>query len=331
MRVTGATLAAWLAASAVLAAHEGGPPASPSAWDLLAAAGLCLTAVLYASGRHALPPEARRRTRLASAAFWSGWAAMLVAVLPPLDRLAIERFSAHMLQHELLMLVGAPLMIAGRPLATALPGLPARVRARVASALQAPATGGAWRALTAPLAAWALHGLAVWLWHVPALYEAAVRDEAVHAVQHATFVGTAALFWSGLIYGRYGRAGYGASVFYVFTTLVHTGLLGAVFTLASAPLYPHYAARTPDPLGDQQVAGLVMWIPAGLVLTLTGLALFAAWLGDTRRRAVGAGPAGRYADAASASTDSTTAPGRSNTSSSPIGAAERRIGRGCSP
>lgn len=146
-------------------------------------------------------------------------------------------------------------------------------------------TGGAWRALTAPLVAWALHGLVVWLWHVPTLYEAAVRDEAVHALQHATFVGTAALFWSGLIYGHYGRAGYGASVFYVFTTLVHTGLLGAVFTLAPAPLYPHYAARSLDPLGDQQVAGLVMWVPAGLVLTLTGLALFAAWLGDAGRRA----------------------------------------------
>lgn len=72
------------------------------------------------------------------------------------------------------------------------------------------------------------------------------------------FAGTAALFWSGLIYGRYGRAGYGASVCYVFTTLVHTGLLGAAFTLAAVPLYPHYAARTPDPIADQQIAGLVM-------------------------------------------------------------------------
>jgi putative membrane protein len=125
----------------------------------------------------------------------------------------------------------------------------------------------------------------VWLWHAPALYEAAVRHEGVHAFQHATFVGTAALFWSGLIYGRYGRAGYGASVFYVFTTLVHTGLLGAVFTLAPSAIYPLYAARTPDALGDQQIAGLVMWVPAGVVLTLTGLALFAAWLGDAERRA----------------------------------------------
>ena len=98
------------------------------------------------------------------------------------------------------------------------------------------------------------------------------------------------LFWSGLLYGRYGRAGYGASVFYVFTTLVHTGLLGAVFTLAPAPLYQVYAERAPNPVGDQQLAGLVMWAPAGLVLTLTGIALFAAWLGAAERRVASGAP-----------------------------------------
>jgi putative membrane protein len=206
-------------------------------------------------------------------------------VLPPLDALAVQRFSAHMLQHELLMLVGAPLMIAGRPLATGMLGLPPRWRRRAAQVLQGREAGQAWRLLSAPVLAWALHGLAIWVWHVPALYEGAVRHEGLHFVQHATFVGTAVLFWSGLLHGRYGRAGYGASVFYVFTTLVHTGLLGAVFTLAPSAIYPLYAARTPDAVADQQVAGLVMWVPAGLVLTLTGLALFAAWLGDAGRRA----------------------------------------------
>jgi putative membrane protein len=287
MRVTLSALGLWLGTAAVAAAHDGGPlpSGSPSGWDIAAAAMLAGVAVLYQRGRWAVPLATRRRTRLAAAAFWSGWAAMLMAVLPPLDRLAVERFSAHMLQHELLMLVGAPLLIAGRAFATVLLGVPTSTRTAAAALLRTAPAGGTWRALSAPLAAWALHGLTVWLWHVPALYEAAVRHEGVHAVQHATFVGTAALFWSGLIYGRYGRAGYGASVFYVFTTLVHTGLLGAVFTLAPSAIYPLYAARTPDALGDQQIAGLVMWIPAGLVLTLTGLALFAAWLGDAQRRA----------------------------------------------
>jgi putative membrane protein len=292
MRVTTVAIVAWALAQVALAAHDGPDPPSPSGWDLLVTAGLVAMAVLYACGRGRIEGAAARRTRLAAAAFWAGWLAMMAAVLPPLDGLAVQRFSAHMLQHELLMLVGAPLMIAGRAFPTALLGLPARARAAVAPVLQGAPAGGAWRVLSAPLVAWALHGLAVWLWHVPALYEGAVRHEALHFVQHATFVGTAVLFWSGLIYGRYGRAGYGASVFYVFTTLVHTGLLGAVFTLAPSPLYPLYAARTPDAVADQQIAGLVMWVPAGFVLTATGLALFAAWLGDAGRRVrpVAAGP-----------------------------------------
>jgi putative membrane protein len=285
MIVLTAVLVGWLLAAAV-GAHDGAPqvPDGPSVWDLLVVAGLSVTGILYGVGRRRAGPGARGRTRLAPAAFWSGWLAMLVAVLPPLDRWVVERFSAHMLQHELLMLVGAPLMIAGRPLATAMLALPAPARRAAAGVLQHRGVGGVWAALSAPVVAWALHGLAVWIWHVPALYEGAVNDEALHFVEHAMFVGTAVLFWSGLVYGRYGRAGYGASVFFVFTTLVHTGLLGAVFTLAPTPLYAVYAERTPDPLADQQIAGLVMWVPAGLVLTLTGIALFAAWLGDAERR-----------------------------------------------
>jgi cytochrome c oxidase assembly factor CtaG len=95
-------------------------------------------------------------------------------------------------------------------------------------------------------------------------------------------------FWWGLLYGRYGRAGYGAAVFYVFATVLHTGLLGAVLTFAGVPLYSSYlassAARGADPLGDQQLAGLIMWVPAGVLLTLLGIGLFAAWIGEAERR-----------------------------------------------
>src|SRR5690606_11862262 len=110
--------------------------------------------------------------------------------------------------------------------------LPDRLRPAAAAGLQQRAVGGTWRRLTAPVVAWGLHGATIWAWHVPAFYEAAVRHEGIHAVQHATFVGTAVLFWWGLVYGRYGRAAYGASVLFVFTTMVHTGLLGALFVLS---------------------------------------------------------------------------------------------------
>jgi putative membrane protein len=130
--------------------------------------------------------------------------------------------------------------------------------------------------------------LTLWIWHLPLLYEAALASEGVHAVQHATLVVTATFFWWGLVYGRYGRAAYGASAFYVFLTLVHTGILGALFALSNAPYYATYAQRARhsgiDAAADQQIAGLVMWVPAGMVLTVCGLALVLAWLAEAERR-----------------------------------------------
>jgi putative membrane protein len=273
--------------AAVAAAHGAGHGAvstPPSPWDVLAIGILMVSGGLYASGMRRLRGKSVVIRRREAIAFWIGWIAMLIAVLPPLDGLAAIFFSAHMLQHELLMLVGAPLMIVGRPLSTCLWGMPSVMRSRMAGVLQSTAVGASWRWLTAPAIAWALHGVILWVWHVPALYEWAVHNEGVHAAQHAMFVGSALLFWWGLVYGRYGRAGYGASVFYVFTTVVHTGLLGAVFALTPTPLYAVYVERSSDAAADQQLAGLVMWIPAGIVLTLTGLALFAAWIGEAERR-----------------------------------------------
>jgi putative membrane protein len=263
-------------------------PGALSPWDIAAIAGLMVLGACYAAGTHRLARRgAVHRTR-ESIAFWLGWGVLLASIMPPLDGLALEIFSAHMAQHELMMLVGAPLLIAGRPVSTVLWGLPQSARPGAAALLQGPAPSALWRALTTPVVAWAVHGLVIWVWHAPALYEWAVHNESVHAVQHLMFVGTSMLFWWGLIYGRYGRAGYGAAVLYVFTTAVHTGILGALVTFAGRPLYPTYVgtamARGTDPLADQQVAGLLMWVPAGIVLTLIGLALFMAWIGESDRR-----------------------------------------------
>jgi cytochrome c oxidase assembly factor CtaG len=142
--------------------------------------------------------------------------------------------------------------------------------------------------LTAPLVILLLHGLVLWLWHVPALFEAALRNEAVHALQHASFFATASIFWWGIARGRYGRGGYGLASAFVFATAMHTSVLGALLTVASRLWYPLYAARAQpwdiDVLQDQQLAGLIMWVPAGVLLGLLALALFAAWLGESGRR-----------------------------------------------
>lgn len=294
-RAGGLALLLVASAPAVLVAHGDevhsiNAPRALSPWDLAILAILLAAGTLYVLGAAKLTRRGATGRRFELLAFAVGWVALVLSILPPLDSLSIQYFSVHMIQHELMMLVGAPLLILGRPLQRCVAGLPDGLRLPVAHALQTPSMSNTWRALTAPLVAWALHGLAIWIWHMPALYDAAVGNEGIHTLQHAMFVGTSALFWWGMLYGRYGRAGYGAAVFFVFLTVVHTGILGAMVTFPRTPLYPAYAAPAAahgiDQLVDQQRAGLLMWIPAGLVMTLLGLGLFAAWLGESERRVI---------------------------------------------
>jgi putative membrane protein len=265
-------------------------PAAP--WDLAVAAALFTAASLYAVGLGRLWRRAGVRHGLglfSVAAYAAGMLALIIALLSPLDTLADVLFSAHMGQHELLMLVAAPLLVMGRPLYVVLWAVPAAARTAVTSVLERGAARRAWRALSHPAVVLGLHGVALWIWHVPVLFEGALAHEAVHAVQHLAFFLTAALFWWTLVHGRYGRLGYGAAVVFVFLTAFHSGLLGAMLTFARAAIYPTHAARTRaaglDPVEDQQLAGLLMWIPAGVLLTVLGLAFLSAWLGEAERRA----------------------------------------------
>jgi putative membrane protein len=157
-----------------------------------------------------------------------------------------------------------------------------------ASAAAVPRFTRVWRVLTLPALALGFHAAARIAWHVPALFDAALADERIHAFQHLTFFVTAVLFWSSLVYGRYGRFGYGVRVAFVFCTMLYTGLLAAVITLGQHALYAHAEPTLRwglDPVEDQQRAGLLMWIPCAVVMTSIGLAIFAAWLGQAERAA----------------------------------------------
>jgi putative membrane protein len=107
-------------------------------------------------------------------------------------------------------------------------------------------------------------------------------------VQHLSFLGTASLFWWSIVYGRYGRLGYGVAVLYVFLTALHNTILGALLTIAPTAWYSTYeltaAGQHIDALADQQLAGLIMWVPSGVVFLVLGLALASAWLGESERR-----------------------------------------------
>jgi putative membrane protein len=223
---------------------------------------------------------------------------LAAALLSPLDGWSDRLFSAHMAQHELLMVVAAPLLVLGRPLTAYLWALPRTGRARLGHWLQLPAVQATWQFLSAPLFVLLLHTVVRWLWHVPVLFEAAMRDERLHAFQHFTFFLSAALFWWALVHGRYGRAGYGLAVLFVFATAVHTSILGALISVAPRLIYAIYEPRARlagwQPLEDQELAGLIMWIPSGLLFLITALALFAAWLGEAERRATRSSGIGPY-------------------------------------
>jgi putative membrane protein len=221
------------------------------------------------------------------AAFFCGWLVLVVALSPPLDEWSETWLVAHMTQHELLMVVAAPLMAMSAPLIALLWAIPARIRRPALALVRRPPITNLWTALTAPASAFLLHALALWIWHLPVLYDYALEHEGVHAVQHLCFFGTAGLFWWGISYGRYGRIGYGAAVVYVFATAVHSGVLGALLTVAPRVWYAPYLIVHPSglsPLEDQQLAGLLMWVPASLIFAGGGLVLFALWLRESDRR-----------------------------------------------
>src|ERR1044072_7044220 len=121
------------------------------------------------------------------------------------------------------------------------------------------------------------------------MFQATIDDEFIHTLQHLSFLVSALFFGWAAVHSRRSLMGYGAAVLYVFTTSVHSGVLGALITFASALWYPAYAATTSawglTALEDQQLGGLIMWVPAAIVYTAIGLWLFAAWLGDAERRA----------------------------------------------
>jgi putative membrane protein len=260
-------------------------------FDPLALAGLLAAGALYARGAARLwrvTEGGRGIRRWQIFSFAAGWTTLVVALHSPIAAVSEVLFSVHMTQHELLMVVAAPLLVLARPLGVFLWALPSANRARVGRWSRRPFVARSWRTLTGPLTVWILQGAALWIWHLPTLYQAAVENDWIHAGMHVCFLFTSALFWWALVHGRYGRLGYGIGVLYVFTTGIHSTVLGALLALAPRPWYAIYRARAPlvhvDPLADQQLAGLLMWVPFGIVFVVIGLTLFAAWLGEAERR-----------------------------------------------
>ncbi len=264
-----------------------------TAWSLNAPVliGLVAAGLGYGIGAGKVIRRAGRRARVGArevGAFYAGLLVLALALLTPLAALGETLFWVHMVQHLLLLVVAPPLLVYAAPLWLWMLSLPLPLRRRLASWERTPVFHATRRVVTNVLVVWMVGVAALWAWHLPTLYERALADDAVHAAEHVSFLATGLLFWSLLIRRRSTeRRGYGATFLLVFGTGLASAALGAILTFASDPLYPvHESARVwgLSALEDQQLAGLVMWVPGGLVYLVTMAVLFLALFKDLERR-----------------------------------------------
>jgi putative membrane protein len=209
--------------------------------------------------------------------FLAGWALLAIALVGPVEHWAHASLSGHMVQHMILLAVAPPLLVLARPMPQWMLALPGRVRRRVGPWLGRLYSASADWAVTAFVA----HGLVIWLWHLPLPYQLALEHRLIHDTEHLLFLATGLWFWWALIAPvRLGQGRFGTAAVLAVLTLMHTGMLGALMTFAPQLLYPEHPAGFAgfDQLSDQQLAGLLMWVPGGLIYTAAALALTVTWL-----------------------------------------------------
>jgi len=205
--------------------------------------------------------------------FFLGWATLVASLVSPLHELGEVSFSAHMTEHELLMLVAAPLMALSRPLAVFLWGCPDGLRRWLVRVCNTGSVSRVWQLLSDPIVATGLQICALWAWHMPSLFDRALRSESWHAIQHLSFLLSAILFWWSLTRSTHRTNRRAIAAVCLFITSLASGALGALMAISASPWYSGYAAiglhgLLPGGLTaaeDQQLAGLIMWIPGGLV------------------------------------------------------------------
>jgi putative membrane protein len=219
-----------------------------------------------------------------------GWAVLVIALLSPLHAAATALFSVHMGQHVLLMSVAAPLLVVARPVGPLVKAVPAWTPALTRVLRQRWIT----RLLTPDVVvAWSLHAIVLWVWHAPVFYNRTLESDVWHATQHVTLLASALLFWQSVLRGRHAGSSRWAAigVISLFTTGLHATALGALLALFDTPLYDGHAQSTQawglSPLEDQQLAGLIMWVPGCLPYAVGGIMLLKTLLREPRATAFG--------------------------------------------
>lgn len=273
--------------SAVVA-HAGQPPVPHDAWTAWNADPLLIGVLVVAAWAYWRGQRGGRRQTDAwrRRCFGGALLALAFALLSPLDAVAGALASAHMVQHLMLVLIAAPLLALSAPSSSLLRGSPLPVRRTSGRWRRRFGVNGALRALRHPVTAWVFHAGTLWLWHAAYLYDAALRLSAVHAVEHATLLFAGVLFWRVVAGGRgAGRVVPGLGVLLIFGMAMQSVFLSVLLTFARTSWYAGYAETTTawglTPLADQQLAGVIMWIPAGMIYLAAALTLFVRWMQST--------------------------------------------------
>jgi len=262
-------------------AHVGHDHARPPTWefDPLVVIPLGLALIIFVAGSVRLARRSkvdRPRTWL----FVGRWAVLTLSLVSPLHQGGEQSFALHMIEHELIMLVATLLLATSHSGGVLAWGLPSPLRRALGGGWKAP-LASLWKRLTEPVTATIAQAVVMWLWHAPALFDRALESDGWHAAQHLSFVAASLLFWVAMLNPR--RGGYLLSAGCLFVTTLVEGALGALMALSRSPWYSDYAAMGLsgiglDPTTDQQLAGLIMWIPGGVLHGAAALLLLYRWL-----------------------------------------------------
>jgi cytochrome c oxidase assembly factor CtaG len=238
--------------------------------------GVVLAGALYWRGQRPLSIVVGGRPRSVrlwqAGAFYAGLLVIVVALESPIDYLSASLFTFHMIQHLLLIMVAAPLLVLGDPGITMLRGVPLRMRRQALGfAVRQP-----WIHLIGRLVAWlrrptqtfVVFIAVLYLWHWNWLFNLTLENDTVHVLEHICFLAVALLFWSQIIEQRAVRTrlSYARRAVYIVLTGAASNVLAMYFVFAPRPLYTAYSQLPSRPfgmttLGDQQMAGAVMWVP----------------------------------------------------------------------
>jgi cytochrome c oxidase assembly factor CtaG len=269
-----------LAVAAPAFAHGGHEGAIGWTLDPLLTVPLGLALLIYLVGWFRLSKRASKPPT-GIALYLAGWIVLTLSLTSPLHEAGERSFTMHMIEHELIMLLATLLLASSTAGGVLAWGLPRPLRLSLGGSWKSPLQR-LWKVLTEPVTATAIQAAVMWGWHAPFLFDRALDSFGWHVAQHACFFLSSLIFWWAMLHPRERGSGYGVSAACLFATSLIGGALGALMSFSSSPWYADYAAMGMtgvglDPVDDQRLAGLIMWIPGGLVHGAAALALAYKW------------------------------------------------------